>query len=156
MKRLLQNVFGSRKHKPASRKRPQLRMETLEDRRMMTTASLTMVPIGLPGMPPAYIGQLSVEGTSGNDQITVSHSGSQITVSGVPNSFNASSVQVLRVNGQSGNDNISINLFPTDHIDVLVHGGLGNDVIRGSALADKLFGDEGSDYLYGGQGNDRL
>ena len=68
--------------------------------------------------------------------------------------FKKSDVDVIRVNGDAGND--SIELDHTIAIDSTLSGGLGDDFLYGANGRDQLFGDEGDDHLFGRNNKDSL
>ena len=106
-----------------------------------------------------------IEGGLGDDVITVSKGGNY-------------GVFITLINGDGGNDQIqgsdqaelifggpddettpadirsSIDLTQPDND--IIHGGGGNDEIRGGIGNDVIFGDGGADMLYGGRGNDEI
>jgi uncharacterized delta-60 repeat protein len=99
-------------------------------------------------------GTLIVTGTSGNDTINVTTSGGNITatLNGVGKSFAAASVLQLMLNGQDGNDTITVsNAVPTQ---AQINGGAGNDTITGGSGNTTMNGAEGDDSLIGGTAND--
>jgi parallel beta-helix repeat protein len=111
-------------------------------------------------------GALSVQGTAGNDTISVSSNGTQLTatVNGQNSGpYLLSQITSISIFGQSGNDNIAIGAnVPA----VLVKGGRGNDTIiasndvgdtlNGGAQSDSIVGGNGDDSIYGSYGNDTL
>jgi Ca2+-binding RTX toxin-like protein len=102
-------------------------------------------------------GVLTVTGTSGNDTISISPSGSNIHVSqsGLPTaSFPASSVHKINVLALGGNDTVSVsNSITTPST---LDGGSGNDALTGGGGNDLLSGGDGTDALHGNDGNDVL
>ena len=111
----------------------------------------------------AYVqnSNLIIEGTVGNDYLSVTQSagklsvyGTQITVgSAKVASVDTSAISNVIVNAYAGNDTIIVNSLTEDTI---VYGGDGNDSIYGGAGNDILDGGAGNDLIYGGAGNDRL
>lgn len=77
---------------------------------------------------------LTINGTSGNDSISLQFADSGAVVF-----------------GGDGDDHIT----GSDWSDV-IHGGAGNDVLHGGGGADQLFGEAGNDVLDGGAGRDQL
>ena len=93
-------------------------------------------------------GILAIDGTAGNDAITVSTSGTTINVdvNGTPQSFDAADpmnpVSSIVVHGLAGNDTIDLSGASSN---ITAYGDGGDDVLISGA---------GNDYLDGGDGND--
>lgn len=149
-------------------------IENLENRTLFAAASL---PFEL-----TWKGTLVVQGTMGNDEITMSLGSSRaVNVSmNLLQGFSFEGVKRIRVEGAAGNDRIrAIGLDATpatllggagnDRLTasgkhVVLSGGDGNDDLFGSGVmgityhggkgADRLFGSGGSDTLFGGAGDD--
>ncbi len=97
-----------------------------------------------------FNGVLTVEGTSGADNIVVTQSGSTIFALG--QAFDANAINKIVITGQGGDDYLRDNTTKTSFI----YGGFGNDTIYGGLGNDKLYGGAGDDTLFGGRGNDVL
>ena len=100
---------------------------------------------------------MTVNGSSRNERIQVTASGTQVTVSGTPETVvvsNAESIDRLIVNGNDGNDVIDASTLAAGVIGLTIDGGAGNDVITGSQGDDTLDGGDGNDKVTGGRGND--
>jgi Ca2+-binding RTX toxin-like protein len=98
---------------------------------------------------------LVVEGTTGNDNITVSHnlqSGTiTVNLNGAIRQFGDSALLYVRIEGGLGADSINTtNLF----ISATVHGGDGNDTINTGSRNDDADGGAGNDTINTGGGND--
>jgi hypothetical protein len=141
-------------------------LETLEGRQMLSVS--------------VAHGALIVNGTSGDDTITISRDPVtkgmyRISVNGLLNSVDGVGLKRINVSALEGNDLILIDptqgaiSLPTNVAGGsgndtmtggsgpdLLQGGRGNDVIRGAGGADGLEGGVGNDVLYGGDGRDRL
>src|SRR6266550_4294206 len=140
-------------------------VEQLESRRLLSSVLLSS-------------GVLTVVGSQGNDQITVSlkaGSTTQLSVdmNGTVKSFTVSAINSIVIGGRLGNDLIQVSnvngvvpfgvfvkggsdkdtLIGGNFNDTL-YGGDHNDVIEGSKGNDSLFGDEANDDISGGAGND--
>jgi uncharacterized repeat protein (TIGR01451 family) len=120
--------------------------------------------------------QLSIEGTAGNDSITVTQLRSyhlllQVTMNGVNRgSFSMANFQSIVVYAGAGDDTVTNKtgmqsfMHGEDGNDTLnggsgndeLFGGAGNDILNGNAGDDYLEGDDGNDMLNGGSGNDVL
>jgi hypothetical protein len=116
---------------------------------------------------------LTVQGTSGDDVISVRRSGAKIVVSCGDNSFScrAAGITNIQIAAGAGNDRVTIGAGVTfagiqgeDGNDTLVGtdgdnsmvGGRGNDVLIGGSGNNYLLGGDGDDSIYGGAGNDAL
>jgi hypothetical protein len=120
-------------------------------------------PRELPAGISAYTqgSYLIVDGTAGNDYISVTQSsgrlsvyGTQITVGTTKvSSIDANAVSRVLMRGQGGDDTI---IGSTLSKDMIVQGGAGSDAIYGGAGHDYLDGGAGNDLIYGGAGNDRI
>jgi Ca2+-binding RTX toxin-like protein len=116
---------------------------------------------------------LTINGTTGNDVITITRSGSSyaVSVNRRARNYRISQAGGFIVNGLDGNDTITLatgvlssSIFGGNGNDTLT-GGDGNDVIRGGAgddridggdANDSIYGEDGNDILLGGNGNDRI
>ncbi|QOZ68735.1 beta strand repeat-containing protein [Bradyrhizobium arachidis] len=100
---------------------------------------------------------VTVNGTNGNQHITVTAVGTTVTVTGLPevvtiaNAEGANDRLVIQALG--GNDVIDASALPAV-IGLTIDGGAGNDTITGSQGADLLIGGDGNDKVTGGRGND--
>lgn len=132
-----------------------LGIESLEERRVMATASLFNGSLFVYGTDQAETiqvrqldGRLSVDGT----QISLTAGGGQVASVGL------AQVQKVVVYGQGGNDTIKLNginsraiTLPTE-----IHGGAGRDTIYGGQGPDRIFGEADIDTIYGNYGDDLL
>jgi Ca2+-binding RTX toxin-like protein len=104
--------------------------------------------------------QIVVNGTEGNDVITVSGESGKTSVTGLAailDTINANPAQdQLLVNGLGGDDVIDGSGLAADAIQFEADGGDGADVINGGAGNDILLGGPGDDVLNGGPGDDVL
>jgi Ca2+-binding RTX toxin-like protein len=116
-------------------------IEILEDRRFLSATLAN--------------GVLTVNGTNRNDFIHIAPKNGNLLaqVNKTHQTFKESDVKSLKVNGLSGNDNIS---FGSTQIGATVDGDDGNDVILGTANADTISGGKGHDYIFAGGGNDSV
>ena len=145
--------------------------EGLESRQMMsrTLGGLLKIPT------QAFLAPIVVNGTAGNDLITVSYSsgspllgtGPRVTVRVNPSFQNPGYFvtpqpgQGVQINGLGGNDKITYsgsigaNIYAGEGNDT-VTGGNGSDYIAGEGGMDVIDGGLGSDYLSGGAGTDTV
>lgn len=127
---------------------PRNLIEGLETRRLLAADVVAELNGGL----------LEVTGTNKADVITVelstSVSGQLDVLSGtmIKQSFTASQVTSIHVEGKAGNDTITIGAGIT--VPVTVEGDSGNDTLNGGDGDDDLLGDSGNDTLNGGAGDD--
>ena len=102
-------------------------------------------------------GIVRIGGTNGNDDIVATKSGNKLKVkiNGriVRDDLPLNRVREIRAWGRNGNDKIDLS---TIDVPTLLHGGTGNDEIRGAAGSNLIFGGEGNDRLFGGSGTDLI
>jgi Ca2+-binding RTX toxin-like protein len=101
--------------------------------------------------------EVTVNGTSGNDQINVVATATGVAVIGLPAQVNIDHPEagdLLTVNGGNGDDTINASSLAADVIGLAIDGSAGNDTITGSQGADRLLGGDGNDTVIGGRGND--
>jgi len=105
-------------------------------------------------------GDLLVEGTSGNDVITLQADGSgnvTATLNGVTSQpFTLSSVTLIDVEAGAGNDSVTVESSMPATLGVSVQGGPGDDTIMGGPGNDTLGGGAGNDSIAGGPGDDSI
>ncbi|MEX2168297.1 MAG: G8 domain-containing protein [Pirellulales bacterium] len=130
--------------------RSALRVESLEPRRLLSVNQILF---------DAEAAQISITGTSGIDEVTVSYMATdlinvKVRSGGVSQNvqFPLSGVASVSFTGEDGNDTFR-NL--TD-IRSVVWGGLGADVLNGGEGIDEFDGGDGDDILNGYAGNDLL
>ena len=125
------------------------RLESLERRTVLDASGVSLVD-----------GVLTIEGTNKNDRVLVALAGElgdQLTVQfnwDSPYNFTLAEVTSISVNGNGGNDRVTIGegvLLPT-----WMDGGRGNDWLRGGGGADEIHAGWGNDHVYGGGGDDKL
>ncbi len=106
------------------------------------------------GQPDAIV----VNGTAGNDDVTVSGSGGTAVVAGLSAAVHIthaeSAFDSLHVNGLGGNDMINASRLHECAIALTLDGGDGDDVLTGGAGNDTIIGGRGSDVAFMGAGND--
>ena len=101
---------------------------------------------------------MNVNGTAGNDNITVATSGSSIVVNGLAAQVRISGAEgsndSLVINGLAGDDTINASALHAGQVNLTLNGGDGNDTIVGSAGNDIVIGGRGNDVASLGAGND--
>ena len=128
----------------------------------LTGTGVTQVAIDLAATPgtPGGDGQadtVNVNGTAGNDTISVVNSGGLLMVKGLAEQLTIANVEAtdtLVVNGLGGNDTIDASSIKAGQVKLTLNGGDGDDVIKGSAGDDLVFGGRGNDTALLGAGND--
>jgi hypothetical protein len=131
-------------------------IERLENRALMAAGITASMSDGL----------LLIRGTDQADNIYVRQIGDTLRVDGIGETFDARSVQAVRVDARGGDDYVRLDIDgqivtkPS-----LIDAGAGSDHIRGGAASDYVMlgaGDDiavthaGNDIVYGGSGNDRV
>ncbi len=115
--------------------------------------------LGTPNVP-SFVNDLanvdSVLGGTGNDTMSASVSGSTLTVTtnGSPTNFTVYSGTSIFINGEAGNDSISVPSTVT--LPTVMFGAGGNDTVAGGGGADFINGGGADDSVSGGPGNDFL
>jgi Ca2+-binding RTX toxin-like protein len=101
---------------------------------------------------------VTVNGTQGNDAITVASSGASVVVNGLAAKVTIAGAEgandQLVVNGQGGDDTINAAGLNAGQVKLTINGGLGNDTITGSKGDDFITGGDGNDLALMGAGND--
>jgi Ca2+-binding RTX toxin-like protein len=129
----------------------------------LTGTGVTQVGVDLSS--PAGSGQgdgqadtVTVNGTAGDDHVTIASSGGLILVNGLPAQVFINGAEPandkLVVNGGAGNDTINAAALPAASIGLTIDGGAGNDIITGGDGNDTLIGGDGNDLVVGGRGSD--
>jgi Ca2+-binding RTX toxin-like protein len=100
-------------------------------------------------------GLLTVNGTIGDDSISISLVGSKVraTMNRFDATFALAAVRSVRILGLAGNDTIKVD---TGSIGAWADGGDGDDVLNGGFENDTFFGGNGADKITAGAGNDLL
>ena len=129
----------------------------------LTGTGVTQVAIDLRPGPGSQSGdgasdRVTVNGSTGDDNIKVVTSGGSIVVNGLAAQVtiaHADSGDVLAVNGGTGNDVIDASAIKAGQLVSLnINGGDGNDTITGSAGNDTVNGGRGNDFANLGAGDD--
>jgi uncharacterized repeat protein (TIGR03803 family) len=105
-------------------------------------------------------GNLLVEGTSGDDVITLQTDGNgnlTATLNGATSqNFAVSQINSIDVEAGAGNDSVTIESSMPATLGVSVQGGPGDDTIMGGPGNDTLGGGAGNDSISGGPGDDSI
>src|ERR1700690_2585163 len=101
---------------------------------------------------------VNVNGTAGDDHISVVSNGSSVLVNGLPAQVTINGVDAgldsLVVNGGTGDDIINASGLHAGQVNLTINGGDGNDTIPGSAGNDPVIGGRGNDVANLGAGDD--
>jgi Ca2+-binding RTX toxin-like protein len=103
--------------------------------------------------------QVTVNGTAGNDVITLSMRNGALVVSGLAEEVVIEHFDLtdeIHIAGLGGDDVIDASALGVGGPHVTLDGGIGDDLLLGGAGDDTLLGDAGDDILLGGLGNDVL
>jgi Ca2+-binding RTX toxin-like protein len=129
----------------------------------LTGTNVNQVAIELAATPGSGVGDgqadtIVINGTNGNDVITVTENNGVVTVSGLATDvtitgFEAANDRIV-INGLGGDDVIEASGL--SGMQLIANGGDGDDVLIGSAGNDTLTGGAGDDVLIGGPGQDIL
>jgi Ca2+-binding RTX toxin-like protein len=128
----------------------------------LTGTGVTQVAINLAAAGTAHgdgqADQVFINGTAGNDFITVDSGGGAVTVSGLAETVTIThadgALDQLTVAGGTGDDVIDASGLSANQIGLVLNGGAGNDVIIGSHGGDTVTGGTGNDVAALGDGND--
>ncbi len=126
-------------------------VEKLEDRRLMSAAvPLAVTPVATWGGT-----QLQIQGTAGNDKITVTQTAGGLVVANTGwTSTWTGNYQSIVIRTGSGNDSAIVDA--SVHIDAKIFAGNGNDTLQAGSGNDTLYAGTGKDTLIAGSGNDTL
>ncbi len=129
----------------------------------LSGTGVTDVNIDLASPPGSGVGDgaadtVIVNGTAGNDNVTVSGSGSKAVVAGLSATVHVTCAEVandsLHVNGLAGDDAINASRLHAGVIALTIDGGDGNDTLTGSDGNDLIIGERGTDTAFMGAGDD--
>jgi Ca2+-binding RTX toxin-like protein len=128
----------------------------------LTGTDVTKVNLDLAGTLGGAIGDgqsdnVAVNGTNGNDAISVSGDASGVAVSGLSALVviaHQEETDELTVNGLGGNDSISAAALAARAITLTLDGATGDDTLAGGPGIETLLGGDGNDSVDGNGGND--
>jgi Ca2+-binding RTX toxin-like protein len=131
----------------------------------LTGTDVNQVNLDLSGVPGSGTGDgqadsVIVNGTNGNDAVTVAGDASGVSVLGLAAQVNITGAEAaddrLIINALGGDDAVDASGLSADAIGFVADGGDGNDILIGGAGNDTLSGGNGDDILIGGPGLDVL
>jgi Ca2+-binding RTX toxin-like protein len=131
----------------------------------LSGTGVTNVNLDLAGTPGSGVGDnqadtVIVNGTSGDDVVTITGTPAGVSVLGLSATVNIigtePALDQLIILLQAGADVMEASDLQAGVINLTADGGPGDDVLVGSAGADTLLGGEGDDVLLGGPGLDVL
>jgi Ca2+-binding RTX toxin-like protein len=126
----------------------------------LTTVNLDLATPPASGQGDNAVDSVIVNGTEGDDVITVSGDATGITVQGLAATVNIvgtdPTLDTLTNHALGGNDVVTATELQAGANNLIIDGGLGDDVLIGSHGDDIIFGGEGDDVLNGGPGQDAL
>ncbi len=126
-----------------------------------TDTSQVALDLGSPsgsGTGDGQVDTVIINGTAGDDVITITDNNGVVTVSGLASTVTITGFEAtdkLVINGLGGDDVIEASGLGTG-MQLTANGGDGDDVLIGSAGNDTLSGGAGDDVLIGNGGNDIL
>ena len=128
----------------------------------LTGTGVTQVAIDLGAMPGAVGGDgaadtVTVNGTQGDDAISVVKSGTSLLVKGLAEQVTIANFEAndtLVINGLGGADTIDASSITAGQVKLTLNGGDGDDFIVGSQGDDLVNGGRGNDTALLGAGND--
>jgi Ca2+-binding RTX toxin-like protein len=129
----------------------------------LTGTGVTQVAVDLAATAGGTVGDgqpdtVIVNGTAGNDKISIASNGSSVVVNGLAAQVMIAGAEAgndtLVINGLGGDDTIDASRLHAGQINLVLNGGDGNDTIIGSAGNDTVIGGRGSDTALLGAGND--
>ncbi len=112
--------------------------------------------------PAAGDGQadtVTINGSSGDDTITLSLQNGEIVVSGLTARVviaHADAIDTIRIQGLSGDDVVDASALGAAGPQIVIDGGAGNDIVLGGPAAETLLGNADDDVLLGGAGADAI
>jgi uncharacterized protein YkwD len=99
-------------------------------------------------------GQLDIYADGAGDQIAVHLANGQYTISGIAQTFAASTVKAITISGGDGNDTISVGNEVT--APTIIFGGDGTNSITAGGGPTQIYGGMGTDYIAAGSGADTI
>lgn len=107
--------------------------------------------------PDGAADSVIVNGTNGDDNIKADDPSTSVVVTGLAakvNVLHREAIDRLTINGQGGSDVINASAIAAAIMQITMNGGLGNDLLIGSAGNDLMNGGDGNDTALMGAGDD--
>jgi Ca2+-binding RTX toxin-like protein len=123
-----------------------------------TSTNQVNLDLGVNGADDGAPDTVTINGTNGEDVISVTENNGVITISGLATEVNITNAGVgdrIVINGLGGDDVITSSGL-SGGVQLVANGGDGNDVLIGGPENDVLSGGNGDDVLIGGGGQDVL
>jgi Ca2+-binding RTX toxin-like protein len=131
----------------------------------LTGTGVTDVNLNLAGAltlenPDNTADSVIINGTENADSVSITPIAGGVSVQGLSAKVNITAadptLDKLFINLLGGADSAEASFIPAGLINLIINGGIGDDILVGSNGADVLIGDEGDDVLIGGPGADIL
>jgi len=131
----------------------------------LTGTAVQQVTLNLAGVLNGTTGDgqadtVIVNGTNGDNTVTISGGADSLAVAGLSASVNVSAAEgaldSLRVFALGGADVVSASTLPAGVVSLSLDGGAGNDTLTGSAGNDQFTGGPDADHFSGGPGTDTV
>jgi Ca2+-binding RTX toxin-like protein len=125
----------------------------------VTNVRLDLASPAASGTGDGAVDTVIVNGTAGDDNVTIGALGGTLSVSGLAARVDITGSEAtdrLVVQGLGGSDALNAAQLPAGLISLTLDGGAGRDTLTGSNGDDTLIGGDGADTLIGGRGNDVL
>ena len=126
--------------------------QALESRRLFAA----IMPSILSTSAGALGNVLTITGSAGNDQISITNTSAGLRISNATgwSTLYSGALALIKVLAGAGDDRITIDA--NIRTSTMLFGGAGIDTLAGGTGADSLYGGDGRDYLYGQAGDDTL
>jgi Ca2+-binding RTX toxin-like protein len=124
----------------------------------LSATDVTEVNLNL-GAADGQVDAVIVNGTAGDDAITVGGDATGVAVTGLQAQVNitgSEATDTLTVSSRAGDDVVNATTLAAGAIQFTADGGDGNDILIGGDGDDTLLGGAGDDILIGGDGIDKL
>ena len=116
------------------------------------------IDLAVAGSGDGQSDSVTVNGSAGNNHITVLDNGASVVVEGLSARVTIDGAEAgndsLVIKGLDGNDKINASALDAGHIKLTIDGGAGNDIINGSRGDDAVIGGAGNDTAFLGGGDD--